>query len=124
MGRTPNIIRDAFGEHLLMLRIRAKLTMREVSKESGIPVSTLSKWENSGNVQNRVAILRLAKTFGVSASVLLADIPQEVHTYAETLRRVGRRSMKKTQPVVPLAKTAAPQADGDAQIKTASGGEV
>ncbi len=124
MGRKPKLTRPAFGEHLLALRLRANLTLREVQTISGIPFATLSKWELTGELQNRVAILRLAKTYGISASVLLADIPAQVETMAEIYQKVARSYSKKAKPSQPLAKTATPQADVDAQKKTSSGDEV
>ena len=71
MGRKPKTRRDSYGAWLHYLRKQAKLTQDEAAKISGIPRTTLTTWERTGDLPGRAEIVRLAKTYGVSIPRLL-----------------------------------------------------
>jgi transcriptional regulator with XRE-family HTH domain len=79
MGRKPKTRRNSYGAWLLFLRKEKGLSQEEVSKQSGIPRTTLMYWERSGNITGRKQILKLAKIYRVSVQKLLRveKVPQE-----------------------------------------------
>jgi transcriptional regulator with XRE-family HTH domain len=74
MGRKPKTRRNRYGAWLHLLRNDKNLTQDQVSKQTGIPRTTLMYWERTGNLGGREKILKLAKTYGISVQkLLLAD---------------------------------------------------
>ncbi len=71
MGRMPKTRRNAYGAWLHHLREEAELTQEEAAKVTGIPRTTLTTWERTGELPGRKAIFRLAKAYGVSLQKLL-----------------------------------------------------
>lgn len=63
--------RDPYGAWLAYLRSARRLTQQELSARTGIPQRTLAHWERTGKLAGRMAILKLAKAFGVSVNELL-----------------------------------------------------
>lgn len=59
------------------LRVRAKLTRKELEKQLGLKRSSCGKWE-TGEVFPRVeTILKLEKIFGVTADEIIASVQAE-----------------------------------------------
>lgn len=71
MGRKPKARRKAYGAWLHYLRREAKLTQDEAAKVTGIPRTTLTTWERTGDMPGRKEIFRLAKAYRVSIQRLL-----------------------------------------------------
>ena len=62
---------EKFIERLKELRVEKGLTQTELSKATGLSQSALALWENGQRIPNALAIIALAKYFGVSADYLL-----------------------------------------------------
>lgn len=71
MGRKPKSRRASYGAWLHFLRKERDLSQEEVSRQSGIPRTTLMYWERTGNLAGRKQILKLARIYGVSVTKLL-----------------------------------------------------
>ena len=71
MGRKPKTRRHSYGAWLHYLRKEAKLTQEEAAKLTGIPRTTLTTWERTGEMPGRKEIFRLAKAYRVSILRLL-----------------------------------------------------
>lgn len=71
MGRKPKSRRNSYGAWLYYLRKEAGLTQEEAAKASGIPRTTLTTWERTGDLPSRKEIARLAKAYHVSLQRLL-----------------------------------------------------
>jgi transcriptional regulator with XRE-family HTH domain len=71
MGRKPKARRDSYGAWLHYLRREAKLTQEKAAKLTGIPRTTLTTWERTGEIPGRREIVRLAKVYRVSIQRLL-----------------------------------------------------
>jgi transcriptional regulator with XRE-family HTH domain len=71
MGRKPKARRNTYGAWLHYLRREAKLTQDEASRLTGIPRTTLTTWERTGEMPGREEIFRLAKAYGISIPRLL-----------------------------------------------------
>ena len=71
MGRKPKARRNAYGAWLHYLRKEAKLTQEEAAKLAGIPRTTLTTWERTGEMPGRREISRLAGAYRVSILRLL-----------------------------------------------------
>jgi transcriptional regulator with XRE-family HTH domain len=71
MGRKPKARRNTYGAWLHYLRIEAKLTQEEAAQLTGIPRTTLTTWERTGELPGRQEIFRLAKAYRVSIPRLL-----------------------------------------------------
>lgn len=71
MGRKPKTRRDSYGAWLHYLRKQAKLTQDEAAKVTGIPRTTLTTWERTGDMPGRTEIVQLAKAYRVSLQRLL-----------------------------------------------------
>lgn len=71
MGRKPKSRRNSYGAWLYYLRKEAGLTQAEAAKVSGIPRTTLTTWERTGDLPSRKEIVRLAKAYHVSLQRLL-----------------------------------------------------
>jgi len=71
MGRKPKARRDSYGAWLHYLRKEANLTQEEAAKLTGIPRTTLTTWERTGELPGRKEIFRLSKAYGISLERLL-----------------------------------------------------
>jgi transcriptional regulator with XRE-family HTH domain len=71
MGRRPKGRRSSYGAWLHHLRREAKLTQEEAAKLTGIPRTTLTTWERTGDMHGRREIFRLARAYRVSIQRLL-----------------------------------------------------
>lgn len=71
MGRKPKSRRNSYGAWLYYLRKEAKLTQEEAAKVTGIPRTTLTTWERTGDMPGRREIVRLAKAYRISLQRLL-----------------------------------------------------
>lgn len=60
-----------FSENLKSLMKEKRLTARHVSKQTGIPESTLSEWCGGREAKFNDSILKLARFLGVSVEFLL-----------------------------------------------------
>lgn len=66
-----NIFMELFIERLKELRLTHNFTLVQLAKETGISKSTLSSWETGERVPSALAIITLAKYFGVTSDYLL-----------------------------------------------------
>lgn len=71
MGRKPESRRNSYGAWLYYLRTELDLSQEQVSKLTGIPRPTLKRWERTGLIPAREAIVRLAKVYRVPLEKLL-----------------------------------------------------
>lgn len=71
MGRKPTARRNSYGAWLHYLRKEAKLAQDDASRLTGIPGTTLTTWERTGEMPGREEIFRLAKAYNVSIPRLL-----------------------------------------------------
>jgi len=71
MGRRPKARRNSYGAWLYYLRKEAQLTQEEAAKLTGIPRTTLTTWERTGDMPGRREIFRLAKAYRVPIQKLL-----------------------------------------------------
>ena len=71
MGRKPKARRNSYGAWLYHLRREAKLTQAEAAELAGIPRTTLTTWERTGDLSSRKEIFRLAKAYRVPIPKLL-----------------------------------------------------
>ena len=62
---------EIFAERLKELRAGKELSQRELAKATGLTQSAINLWENAKRVPNGIAIVTLAKFFGVTADYLL-----------------------------------------------------
>lgn len=62
---------DVFAERLKDLRIEKGLTQGQLAKRTGISRSAITMWEQRTRIPSAVAIIILAKFFGVSSDYLL-----------------------------------------------------
>jgi transcriptional regulator with XRE-family HTH domain len=62
---------ETMGERFQRLREEARMTQREASQRSGIPLQTLRTWEQGKNVPRVDLAMRLARTLGVDMNTLL-----------------------------------------------------
>ena len=62
---------DKFIERLKFLRFEKGLTQEQLAKETGFSNSAISYWETGERVPNALAIITLAKYFGVTTDYLL-----------------------------------------------------
>ena len=71
MGRRPKARRNSYGAWLHYLRREAKLTQEEAAEATGIPRTTLTTWERTGDLPGRSEIVKLAKAYRISIPRLL-----------------------------------------------------
>ena len=62
---------DTFNERLKELRLEKGLSQEQLAKETDLSRSAIGFWENGQRVPSALAIITLAKYFGVSADYLL-----------------------------------------------------
>ncbi|HIR98844.1 MAG TPA: helix-turn-helix transcriptional regulator [Candidatus Coproplasma avistercoris] len=62
---------EIFAERLKELREEKGLTQRELSRQTGIPRSSITFWEKALRVPSATAVITFAKFFGVTADYLL-----------------------------------------------------
>ncbi len=62
---------EVFSERLKELRIGRGLTQKELAKETNLSKSAIAFWELNKRTPNAIAIVTLAKYFGVTSDYLL-----------------------------------------------------
>ena len=62
---------NSFGSRLKKFRQERRLTLNEVAKHVGVPMTTYRDWEK-GRAVTGEPYLKLAKVFGVSLNVLMS----------------------------------------------------
>ena len=60
-----------FAERLKELRTEKNLTQMQLSKETGLSAGVIGFWETEKRIPNAMAIIALAKFFGVTTDYLL-----------------------------------------------------
>ena len=60
-----------FAERLKELRTEKNLTQMQLSKETGLSAGAIGFWETEKRIPNAMAIIALAKFFGVTTDYLL-----------------------------------------------------
>ena len=60
-----------FAERLKELRTEKNLTRTQLSKETGLSAGAIGFWETEKRIPNAMAIIALAKFFGVTTDYLL-----------------------------------------------------
>ena len=66
MGRKPKKRATKLGNFLFELREKRGLTIQEIADKTGLPKSTISKWELGTTVPNSVRVLqKLARFYGI-----------------------------------------------------------
>jgi len=107
-GRKRRAPRHTFGEWLYSLRIRRGMTQQQVASElakrldrSDLPISTISCWENTGDLGGRFTIPALADVLGVSIETLLRveRMPNGKYSRTDWNPRIppGRNTPPRTQ---------------------------
>ena len=64
---------EIFFERLKELRIEKELTQLELANATGISKSAIAFWETKKRIPNALAIITLARFFGVSTDYLLGE---------------------------------------------------
>lgn len=67
----------AFGEHFRMIRLRLKLTQKNLAFESEVEVSQISRLENGKINPTVTSLLTYAKAMNISASELFEFDPEK-----------------------------------------------
>lgn len=62
---------EIFAERLKELRLEKNLTQAQLAKETGLSQAGLAHWETCQRIPNGLAIVTLAKYFGVTTDYLL-----------------------------------------------------
>lgn len=62
---------EKFSERLKELRLEKNLTQIQLAKETGLSQAGLAHWEANIRIPNALAIITLAKYFGVTTDYLL-----------------------------------------------------
>ena len=60
-----------FAERLKEIRTEKNLTQMQLSKETGLSAGAIGFWETEKRIPNAMAIIALAKFFGVTTDYLL-----------------------------------------------------
>ena len=83
--QTPKEIAYDTAQRFRRLRRRRKITIRALSEQTGIPYSTLRRFEHDGEI-SFVSLVKLASALDEEEQIqsLFADIPP--HTMEEVLR--------------------------------------
>jgi quercetin dioxygenase-like cupin family protein/DNA-binding XRE family transcriptional regulator len=88
MKRDPLL--DAIGPRLRAVRQRRGGTLAEISEETGISVSTLSRLESGGRKPTLELLLPLARAYQVPLDELVGAPPGDPRVRARPVRRNGR----------------------------------
>lgn len=64
---------DKFSERLKDLRLARGLSQAQLSKETGLSHTALVYWENKKRIPNAIAVVTLARFFGVTTDYLLGE---------------------------------------------------
>ena len=76
MNRTTTSVSNALARHLRDLRERNGLTLAELAERSGVSRATLSRFENAETSPTAEILGRLASTYALPISQLLAPLEQ------------------------------------------------
>ena len=72
--RTRGQLNKLIGQRIRAKRLRGKITLRELSDSTGLTTSQLSQVELGKNAASIWALVRIADSLGVRASVLMTDV--------------------------------------------------
>lgn len=74
--RNLKIVRNdlKFGKALRVLRQQRNLTLKAMSKLSGVQLATLSRMENDKSIGNMKSYMNIAKALGLKLSELFGEI--------------------------------------------------
>ncbi|MES9509179.1 helix-turn-helix transcriptional regulator [Streptomyces sp. NPDC000609] len=92
------------GARLRARREASGHTLTEVSRASGIALSTLSRVENGRRRPNLELLLRLAKVYGATLDELVGTVPAEVEKPHRPPHRPPRRRPVDEKAVLPLTR--------------------
>ena len=62
---------EKFADRLKELRFEKEITQMQLSKETGLSAGAIEFWETKKRIPNAMAIIILAKYFGVTTDYLL-----------------------------------------------------
>lgn len=69
-----NIINmEVFSERLIYLRLEQGLTQEQLAEKTGLTRSAIGLWEKGKRVPNALAVIALARYFGVTCGYLLGE---------------------------------------------------
>ena len=74
--KTPYEMTADVAKRFRKLRTSKKITMKELSKKSGVPYSTVRRFEHSGEI-SFLALVKLTSAIGEDAEItgLFSDVP-------------------------------------------------
>lgn len=76
-------------KRMRMFRLRANMTLNELSKRSGVSTSTIQHWEQGSGFTTIVNIVSVCDVLGISIDEYIGRaIPKALKVYAEELNRV------------------------------------
>ena len=78
-----------FGERLRLARGKAGVSQSELSRNSGVPKTMLSRYENDHILPSVTTLKKLATALGESVSALVGNGPAVLHTFAAVLGHRG-----------------------------------
>mgnify|MGYP000137849045 CR=1 FL=1 len=89
-GRTADrTVGMPVGEILSRIRVENRWTLAEVSRRTGVSISSLSKIENNHSTPAYSVLVRLAEGLGIDFSELLGGSPQKFTAAARVVTRKG-----------------------------------
>jgi len=88
-SRVRNQDAARFGEIVNALRVKRGWTLADVARASGMHATYLGLLERGENVPTLTTILRLARTFGISAADLLREVERAAEEAAARAARLG-----------------------------------
>ena len=77
-----------FSKRLKELRIQKKLSVKEITEKTNIPMSTYRSWEEGVGIVGEAPYFSLSRVFGVSISFLLTGEQEQVSLTMESSRRL------------------------------------
>lgn len=83
-----------YGEHLKMHRLNKHKTLQEVSKETGISVSSLHRWEREKSVPSVRHCIQLADYYNISFNALIGRKQTTFKNSASTEKSINEDKLK------------------------------
>lgn len=84
----PQITPKELGRAIKTLRTWADLTLRELSTATGIPVSSLSRYENGQRWPSLLHLQLIAAALGVDSASLLSS-PGDLRAFANSYNQIA-----------------------------------
>jgi transcriptional regulator with XRE-family HTH domain len=81
--------RAAFAVRLKRMRVDAGMTQKDLERESGIPKSRISRYENGHLLPSFHGLRKLAASLHIPESTLLGEGEEPYAIFAAALRRLG-----------------------------------